>query len=291
MELGKRALLETMLLVWLLVHKPEKKRAAEGGLLSMAVPSIASALQEDKGSIGAALTELVSELSARGSIRFVKLKNGKDSRRIQLTPTGKKMALEAIGVTGLPTRSKVDWSWAKKALLLKTLGLDLGTHQKNAGNTTQIAGWLLNRHYKLKKDLPTSLLLLELVGRALGHNVPSRLTPGLALLWMIPEEWDSRAFAEHVLDAARQSKTGRWLDDRVFIAHAWKGVESRYPQMTYQDFQRRLIEAHKGGLIRLVRADLVAALPRDDVKASETDDSNSTYHFVRIDSPRKEGRS
>lgn len=57
------------------------------------------------------------------------------------------------------------------------------------------------------------------------------------------------------------------------LAHAGHTVDSEVVKL-------RLVDAHRRGLLSLVRADLIAAMPVDVVIASEIQDRWSTFHFV-----------
>jgi len=47
------------------------------------------------------------------------------------------------------------------------------------------------------------------------------------------------------------------------------------------DFKKRLVAAHRAGLLTLARADLVEAMDRWDVAKSEAAYLSATYHFIR----------
>ncbi len=51
-------------------------------------------------------------------------------------------------------------------------------------------------------------------------------------------------------------------------------------------FKRRMVTAHRAGLLVLARADLVAAMPRAAVAASEVCDGYAEFHFVLDDAAR-----
>jgi TRAP-type mannitol/chloroaromatic compound transport system substrate-binding protein len=50
--------------------------------------------------------------------------------------------------------------------------------------------------------------------------------------------------------------------------------------MSLPEFKQRLYEAHKSQELVLARADLVAAMDRDKVDASEMNTPYATFHFV-----------
>ncbi len=96
---------------------------------------------------------------------------------------------------------------------------------------------------------------------------------------------DLRAFAVAVLDAARRVRglgyaAGLWGDDRVFISAAWRQMCSAGAILTLEQFKARLVEAAQAGLLRLSRADLVAAMPAETLVASEIQNGAASWHFV-----------
>ncbi len=101
-------------------------------------------------------------------------------------------------------------------------------------------------------------------------------------------DMDLPVFAAPVQALARTSPTGRWGDNKVFINHIWREfqAEPNFPRLDLAAFKERLLKAHRGGLLRLERADLVEAMNSDDVRASETPFLTATYHFVLIERER-----
>ncbi len=92
------------------------------------------------------------------------------------------------------------------------------------------------------------------------------------------------AFAERVKEAARDCPTGRYGDNKVFIAHVWRMLQSDpdYSWMDLDDFKERLAMANNARLLDLGRADLVQTLDPDSVRLSELNYLNATFHFIRI---------
>jgi hypothetical protein len=93
---------------------------------------------------------------------------------------------------------------------------------------------------------------------------------------------DLPAFARAVAAAARDCPTGRFGDNKVFINHVWKTFQNATGQrrLDLPAFKQRLIEANREGLVRLSRADLLAAMNADDVRESEIRYLNADFHFV-----------
>ena len=96
--------------------------------------------------------------------------------------------------------------------------------------------------------------------------------------------FDLPAFAQKVKETARHSATGRFGDNKVFIAHVWKAfhADPATQTMDLPTFKERLTEANNARLLDLSRADLVQAMDPEDVRQSEVHYLNATFHFVRI---------
>jgi hypothetical protein len=111
---------------------------------------------------------------------------------------------------------------------------------------------------------------------------PQEGIPGLRFSDLPP--FDLHSFADHVKLAARNCSTGRFGDNKVFIAHVWKAVQGdpAYQTMDLNFFKERLTEANNARLLDLSRADLVQAMDPDEVRESEVHYLNATFHFIRI---------
>jgi hypothetical protein len=95
---------------------------------------------------------------------------------------------------------------------------------------------------------------------------------------------DLQSFAERVKATARTCPSGRFGDNKVFIAHVWRALQSdpAFRAMDLAAFKGRLAEANNTRLLDLSRADLVQAMDPNDVYQSEVHYLNATFHFVRI---------
>lgn len=95
---------------------------------------------------------------------------------------------------------------------------------------------------------------------------------------------DLTTFARRVVDAARSSPSGRFGDNKVFVAHVWRVLQGdpAFGAMGPDGFKNRLAEANNARLIDLSRADMVEAMDPDDVRLSEVRYLNASFHFVRI---------
>jgi hypothetical protein len=99
------------------------------------------------------------------------------------------------------------------------------------------------------------------------------------------EEFDLPAFARTVQAAARDCRTGRFGDNKVFISHVWRHLspEPGFPEMDLPTFKRRLTEANNARLLTLSRADLVEVMGPADVQESQTRYLNGEFHFVLLE--------
>jgi hypothetical protein len=95
-------------------------------------------------------------------------------------------------------------------------------------------------------------------------------------------EMELATFAERVQAAARRCSSGRFGENKVFIAHVWHEMQDELGGMHIESFKRRLTEANNARLLRLSRADLVEAMEPRDVVESQTEYMNAQFHFIRI---------
>jgi hypothetical protein len=109
--------------------------------------------------------------------------------------------------------------------------------------------------------------------------------PAAALL--APERAELGRFAERVRAAADDPQARRYGDSKVFIGSVWQALraDSEIGKLGEAGFKRWLVEAHRQGALVLGRADLVAAMDPRDVRASETQHQNATYHFIHRGQP------
>ncbi len=96
-------------------------------------------------------------------------------------------------------------------------------------------------------------------------------------------------FARRAVDAAQSSDTGRFGDNKVFINHAWKSYCARgngEPHLDLARFKEKLLLANTAGLLELSRADLVSLMDPADVRESETQYLNASFHFILLERGR-----
>jgi hypothetical protein len=95
-----------------------------------------------------------------------------------------------------------------------------------------------------------------------------------------PTEDGLPAFVERVLHTARNSATGRFGEDRVFISHVWRAM--REHGLDEKSFKNRLVEANQKRLLSLSRADMVELMDPSDVATSEIRHLGATFHFIAL---------
>jgi len=94
---------------------------------------------------------------------------------------------------------------------------------------------------------------------------------------------DDAAFAVMVNAAIRAiGPDGRYGPHKVFVSAIWHQLagDPRCAGMVVDELKRRLLDAHRNDLLSLARADLVGAMDRDAVSASEIRDRGASFHFV-----------
>lgn len=94
-----------------------------------------------------------------------------------------------------------------------------------------------------------------------------------------------KRWAQRVQALAQATPSGRYGEERVFIASVWGAVKAETSLCTssISAFKDRLLEANRAGLLRLHRADLVSAMDERLVRESEIQHFNATFHFIEID--------
>jgi hypothetical protein len=92
-------------------------------------------------------------------------------------------------------------------------------------------------------------------------------------------------FARAVIEAAKSPKVARFHSDRAFIGSIWEHMRGARPifDMSLEEFKHKLVQAHRARLLRITRADLVAAMDPREVERSEARYQDATFHFVALD--------
>jgi len=96
---------------------------------------------------------------------------------------------------------------------------------------------------------------------------------------------DLAAAVRRAVAAIGHDANQRYGTRKVFLAavHAALGGEGA---IDLEAFKRRMVTAHRAGLLVLARADLVAAMPRGALAASEVTEGGAEFHFVLDDAAR-----
>jgi hypothetical protein len=135
--------------------------------------------------------------------------------------------------------------------------------------------------------ITVTMTLDRIVAKAVGASRSGKDAVKTALIrsWLSaagPPQFDLDRFARDVQAAAKQATSGRWGDEKVFINHVWRQLraDAKAGALDLQTFKERLLEANQRGLIRLSRADLVIAMPADDVRESEIATFGDLFHFI-----------
>ena len=110
-------------------------------------------------------------------------------------------------------------------------------------------------------------------------------SPGAALVLTTCSLAELAAAARRAVAAIGHDANQRFGTRKVFLAavHAALGGERA---IQLEAFKQRMVAAHRAGLVVLARADLVAAMPRAAVAASEVSDGCAEFHFLLDDAAR-----
>ena len=170
----------------------------------------------------------------------------------------------------------------RRVLLEKTLGTQLRATTLDAA---KVGEWLATDAVgATKRDINT--VRRALVGRWLSGEAERPRAPEPAPEPSMPADGLSlEAWARTVEALAAATASGRYGDERVFIASVWRSARDEDALHEPLDaFKARLIEANRAGLLRLHRADLVGAMDPALVDESETRHLNAIFHFIEIPS-------
>lgn len=238
--------------------------------------------------LGDAIDEQLKKLATSGLIT---------NRPLRVTETGRARALEAVRVNAMPgwedvwrrrlpavvLGSSANLSDLKAAVLARRLLQAFERPPRTAGSEridelTTLAGQILH--------LSATALQLELVRQWVASEPtkpeqPPKPAPR--------KDWTDAELIAAVHNAtARVSAPGRFGTDRIFVSALWKELDegAGFPGLTLDSFKKRLFEANRTQQLTLARADLVAAMDRREVAASEIRNLNATFHFV-IDRSRR----
>jgi hypothetical protein len=174
-----------------------------------------------------------------------------------------------------------DWSGARRALLSRMLGSQEPLANKDI--TRQFPRVKLNTSRGGMEGLRDAAFVAWTEGATEARRPESAPTRASS---PVPEpetaDFDLPAFAHTVRTAARHCPSGRFGDNKVFINHLWRSLQSEpgLPRLGLPEFKQKLVEANAAGLLTLSRADLVQEMDPADVAESETPYLNGVFHFV-----------
>jgi len=97
-------------------------------------------------------------------------------------------------------------------------------------------------------------------------------------------------FAQAVQRLAAQIHTGRFGPHLLFIAPLRDAWCEAYQDADREDFTAQLLAAHRRGLLRLARADLVPAMDRSLVSDSEILYQGAEFHFLHVEGATNDHR-
>ena len=75
---------------------------------------------------------------------------------------------------------------------------------------------------------------------------------------------------------------------KLFLSALWRALSPELPEYNRESFKEALVQAHRAGLLRLARADLVEAMDAAEVRASEVRYLTASFHFLILDAPAPE---
>ena len=177
---------------------------------------------------------------------------------------------------GVESNKKFGLTAVKEFLISRLLGLNQPVEFR------KIKGQVAAKAIKARRSDKTGLRLA-----AIRHWLDETADPGDSPRADIPTSSETTGihdFVGEVIETARQSATGWFGKEKIFIAHVYRCYRERFPHRSIDmaAFKNQLIQAHRQKLLTLSRADLVEAMPHQDVAESETTYLNARYHFIRI---------
>lgn len=98
------------------------------------------------------------------------------------------------------------------------------------------------------------------------------------------EDASPHEFAQAVLDTIPRvgsAPNERFGSQKVFISALYRRMAKDGYNGGLDTFKQQLLAARRAGLLNLLRADLIGAMPGAAVDASETGAGSSAVHFVR----------
>jgi hypothetical protein len=201
----------------------------------------------------------------------------------------------------LPVPEYPTYAEAKRALLWQQFGALLGKPLSSLARSPfpgKAAALMLNEMVEPERPpekVPSlDKVIDQLIAKLLGAKRPDANSLRLALIRdrlavdveTGPDSHGFRLedFAAQVLLSARASEDRRFGEDKVLIAQVWREFKAGYNYfgLDQKAFKQQLLQANQQGLLRLSRADLAAALPAEELAASEIAHLHATFHFVQV---------
>lgn len=90
------------------------------------------------------------------------------------------------------------------------------------------------------------------------------------------------SLAKTTLDAAKSTKD-QFGGYKVFISDVYSTMKKKHPDLTLEEFKKRLVGLNRNGLITLGRADMAHAMDQKSIARSEIKDLVSSFHFIYLD--------
>lgn len=98
------------------------------------------------------------------------------------------------------------------------------------------------------------------------------------------ESLNLERFSSITLNVAKAHAVGWAGNERAYISHVWKSLETHTPELGLNEtqFKAMLIDAHRAGLLTLAIADLRDKENIADIQESATRYKNTEWHFIRV---------
>jgi hypothetical protein len=167
----------------------------------------------------------------------------------------------------------------------------LGVAPKTTLTLDVVRGALLSREFSTSTRILSTVVNIaaaSLSGATSGDD--DSVTDALTSRWLFespsPSATTAAAPVELIATKALQAAAGpdarQFGPNKVFIGSVWRALlgDPEIARLGEETFKRQLAEAHRRGLLKLGRADLVAAMDPSEVSASEIVHQNATYHFI-----------
>jgi len=256
------------------------------------------------------LLEMIQSLFTQEYLRVAEKAGGKKPAkakkpsRFAATAEGKSAAMVELGFKTLPQGTK--WPALRdKSLSALALGIEspsdkLLTHISKASGFQAVLLLHLyagdDQTFATVNTLPTLTRAAEILAAKVlspPRAGVKHLRDALLARWveqagaLQSEDTETVAaldFAQAALMAARESPTGKFGPDKVFISHAWRQFNRMHPRhkLELEEFKGKLLAAHRERELTLARADLVPALEFDDVMESELMSMGATFNFIEV---------